>query len=270
MARRSKLDPASMPLDYCAIACNTAGYDRETSPLMEVAAVRVRDGRAVERFRSFVSTYKRVTDDLVRNAGITEAHLKGAPALEEVMAKLTDFVGDDVLIGAKYARFIKPFVERDALETCGVVMDNEWRDILFLADRMGLLSRDSLTDLCEHLGVDKERTHRALVDADATWRCYELMRRRAAGDDGTPEWLYDDVPLNSLGPDTDAEIESARDGSARVAYYIIGGLLILVSFGVFKLFGDSDIPEYAYDAMLLLPFLAGVACIVIGRRQGRR
>ena len=270
MAGKSKLDPSSMPLDYCTIACNTAGYDRDTSPLVEVAAVRVRDGRAVERFRSFVSTDKRVTDNLIKNANITDAHLKGAPSLDEVMTELTDFVGDDVLIGAKYARFIKPFLERDALDTCGVVMNNEWRDILFLADRMGLLSRDSLTDLCEHLGVEKEGTHRALVDADATWRCYELMRRRAAGDDGVPEWLYDDVPPRSLGPDTDAEVDSINKTAARIVYYVIGTLLLLMSFGVYKLLGNSSIPEYAYDVMLLLPFFAGVACIVLGRRHGRR
>lgn len=270
MARKSKLDPSSMPLDYCTIACNTAGYDRESSPLVEVAAVRVRDGRSVERFRSFVSTYKRVTDNLIKNAGITEAHLKGAPSLEEVMTELTDFVGDDVLIGAKYARFIKPFVERDALETCGVVMENEWRDILFLADRMGLLSRDSLTDLCEHLGVEKERTHRALVDADATWRCYEIMRRRAAGDEGAPDWLYDDAPLKSLGPDTDAEVDSIHKKVERITYYVMGGFFLLVSFGVYRLFGDSSLPEYAYDVMLLLPFFAGVICIALGRRRRSR
>ena len=213
----SKSDPRNMPTDYCTIACNTNGYDRDSSPLVEVAAVKVMGGHAVAAFRSFVATEKTASDNLRKNADITDMHLKGAPALEEAMIALLEFIGDMPLIGSKYARFIKPFIERDALGACGVVMENEWRDILWLAGRMDLLSRDSLTDLCEHLGVEKEHTHRALTDALAEWRCWELMRRRALGDTDRPEWLWDEVPITSLVPDTDAEVAAgAAEGKRRM------------------------------------------------------
>lgn len=219
-----------MPRDYCTISINTAGYDTSSSPIVEVAAVRVRDCRAVEAMRSFVATYHRVTENLEKNANITEAHIKGAPPLIEVMTELLDFIGDDTIIGTKYARFIKPFVERDALDTCGVVMENNWRDILFLADKMGLLTRDSLTDLCEQLGVPKEHNHRALVDAIAEWRCWELMRLRALGSDEMPAWVMEDVPTRSLGPDTDAEIELA-DKQTRLKMKFVKWVILAVFFG---------------------------------------
>ena len=236
MCAKAKDGTRRMPLDYCTIACNTIGYDK-SAPLVEVAAVRVRDGRAVEAFRSYISTLKIVSDNLRKNANITDRHLKGAPALDEAMSGLLDFIGDDLLVGAKYGRFIKPYIERDALAACGVVMENEWRDVLWKADGMGLLSRDSLTDLCEHLKIKKDAMHRAITDAVATWQCWEAMRLIDQGTEvkDLPDWIYHgDVPLTSLGPDTDAEIE-AEERAGRLFGKRVKWYAVAVLFAVFAL-----------------------------------
>lgn len=222
-----------IPMDYCTIACNSNGYT-DAAPLVEVAAVRVRGGRAVEAFRSFIACDRILIENLRKNANITDAHLKGAPSLEEAMTALLEFIGGDLLIGAKYARFIKPYIERDALEACGVVMENQWRDVLWKADGMGLLSRDSLTDLCEHLKIKKDAKHRALTDAVATWQCWEAMRLI---DQGTkvkdlPDWIYHgDVPVTSLGSDADAGM-AAADADARRAVKRVKWIALAVFFGI--------------------------------------
>lgn len=218
----------TMPTDYCTISCNTNGYT-DGAPLVEVAAVRVHDCRAVAAFRSFIACDRIVIDNLRTNANITDAHLKGAPTLEEAMTGLLEFIGDDMLVGAKYGRFIRPYIERDALAACGVVMGNQWRDVLWKADGMGLLSRDSLTDLCEHLKIKKDSKHRALTDAVATWQCWEAMRLIDQGCkvDDLPDWIYNgDVPVTSLGPDTDAAAASARRRKAPTVMIAIGAVLI--------------------------------------------
>ena len=219
MCAKSKSDPKNMPTDYCTIACNTNGYSKD-SPLVEVAAVRVESCRAVAAFRSFIACERQLIENVKTNGGITEAHLKGAPPLDEAMTGLLDFIGDLPLVGAKYGRFIKPYIERDALEACGVVMENKWRDVLWKADGMGLLSRDSLTDLCEHLKIRKDAKHRALTDAVATWQCWEAMRLIDEGAKvrDLPDWIYHgDIPVQSLGPDTDAEVERSTKEGLRMA-----------------------------------------------------
>lgn len=223
-------------MDYCTIACNTDGYT-EVDPLVEVAAVRVRDGRAAEAFRSFIACDRILIENLRKNASITDAHLKGAPQLDEAMSRLLDFIGNDLLVGAKYGRFIKPYIERDALATCGVVMENEWRDVLWKANSMGLLSRDSLTDLCEHLKIKKDPMHRALTDAVATWQCWEAMRLIDQGVEvnDLPDWIYHgDVPVTSLGPDADAEIEAEEQRSSfkkkRIKWYAIAAFFAAIAF----------------------------------------
>ena len=222
-----------LPTDYCTISCNTNGYT-DGAPLVEVAAVRVRDCRAVAAFRSFIACDRIVIDNLRTNANITDVHLKGAPTLEEAMTGLLEFVGDDMLVGAKYGRFIRPYIERDALAACGVVMGNQWRDVLWKADNMGLLSRDSLTDLCEHLKIKKDPKHRALTDAVATWQCWEAMRLIDQGTkvNDLPDWIYHgDVPVTSLGPDADAGM-AAADADARRAMKRVKWIALAVFFGI--------------------------------------
>lgn len=273
MATKSKSDPKNMPTDYCTIACNTNGYDQE-APVVEIAAVKVLGGHAVAAFRSFVACQKIASDNMRANANITDLHLKGAPPLEEAMAGLLEFVEDLPLIGAKYGRFIKPYIERDALRACGVVMGNDWRDILWLADRMNLLTRDSLTDLCEGLHVEKERTHRALVDALATWRCWELMRRRALGDTDRPEWLWEEPPVTELGPtdykELDAKSASLVATSGMVTFYVIGGFFIAVACGIYALLDGSELSKPILDVAVSVPFLAGCLCIWRGWCIGRK
>ena len=273
MCAKSKSDPRNMPTDYCTIACNTNGYDRE-APIVEVSAVKVMGGHAVAAFRSFVSCQKIASDDMRANANITDLHLKDAPSLEEAMGGLLEFVEDLPLIGAKYGRFIKPYIERDALRACGVVMENEWRDILWLADRMNLLTRDSLTDLCEQLHVEKERTHRALIDALASWRCWELMRRRALGDTDRPEWLWDDVPVTELGPtdykELDAEREALLAKSQKIAFYAFGAFFLLISIGLYYLLRNSMMDERSLNTVVGVPGLIGIVLIVVGRALDKR
>lgn len=264
-----------LPTDYCTISCNTNGYT-DGAPLVEVAAVRVRDCRAVAAFRSFIACDRIVIDNLRTNANITDAHLNGAPTLEEAMTGLLEFIGDDMLVGAKYGRFIRPYIERDALAACGVVMENEWRDVLWKADSMGLLSRDSLTDLCEHLKIKKDAKHRALTDAVATWQCWEAMRliEQGAKVDDLPDWIYHgDVPVTSLGPtdykELDAKSASLVATSGMVTFYVIGGFFIAVACGIYALLDGSTLSKSILDVAVSVPFLAGCVCIWRGWRIGK-
>ena len=261
-----------MPEDYCTIACNTIGYDASAT-LVEVAAVKVVRRRATEAFRSFISTERDVSENLIKNADITQLHLEDAPALEEVMTRLIEFIGDMPLIGAKYARFIKPYIERDALEVCGVVMENEWRDVLWLGKKMGVMSRDSITDLCENLHIKKDGNHRALSDAVATWQCWECLRLMSQGVeiDDFPDWIYHgDIECTSLGPDTDAKMGSMRRKSLMITYIVIGIFFILIATGINEALKGSTLDEMVTDTAVSIPFIAGCICIFLGFRARKK
>ena len=273
----------TMSTDYCTIACNTNGYSKD-SPLVEVAAVKVENCRAVAAFRSFVACERQLIENVKTNGGITEAHLKGAPPLDEAMTGLLDFIGDLPLVGAKYGRFIKPYIERDALEACGVVMENKWRDVLWKADGMGLLSRDSLTDLCEHLKIKKDAKHRALTDAVATWQCWEAMRLidEGAKVKDLPDWIHStDIPVESLGPDTDAEVERFNADVQVIAKRIMWGILAaILAFLTVTLRHTAEsvatLPYYQhldpkiYENASAVTVVLMIACIVMAVRAGRK
>ncbi|HJA29449.1 MAG TPA: 3'-5' exonuclease [Candidatus Olsenella pullicola] len=268
-----------LPEDYCAIACNTNGYDKMAA-LVEVAAVKVVGGRATEAFRSFIATDEDVIDNLRINADITEFHLANAPALEEVMTNLLEFIGDMPLIGAKYSRFIKPYIERDALKACGVVMENKWRDVLWLGGKMGAMSRDSITDLCEHLHIKKDRNHRALSDAIATWQCWECLRlmSQSVEIDDMPDWIYHgDIPCTSLGQDTDSlgsyasgNSEDSRRKGVMIVYCMMGALFILVAAGINELLKGSMMNDMVTGTAVSIPFIAGCVCIFLGIRARKK
>lgn len=238
MARRGKYDPESLPNDYCAISIETAGYDFETGQIAEVAAVRIRDRHDVARFRSFVAIDGGVPEDLTKNAGLCAAHFTKAPSREQVIAELLDFVGDDTLVSVKPGRFVQPFLERDALRYLGAVIPNRWMDLLLYARHEGALGRDSLTDLCQRLGVEKEPVHRPLTDAIATHRAFEVLRMRAEGAHEIPDWLMtEESRVQQLGPDTERWMKERKHSviwgalGAILLLGLVGGVMEMISEG---------------------------------------
>lgn len=222
-----KYSPEQLVNSYSTINIVTAGYDTASSPIIEVAVTKVVDGRQVERFRSFVDAgVTSLPESVEKNTGIRIAWLKGSPSIEQVMSRVIEIVDEDLIIASNGARFVRPFVERAALESCGIVMGNEWLDVLKVGKQAGVeYRRESLTDLCGKLGIEKERNHRALVDADAIHKSYQILRCRILGIANLDQHVFDEAPLEDMGPDTVGMADAKSRRNIHLIVTVVFGLM---------------------------------------------
>jgi len=150
-------------LDFETTGLSPDAGDRIT----EVAALRIADGRVVDRYVSLVNCGVRVPSFITQLTGITQAMVDGAPPAHEVVPALIEFIGADVL-AAHNASFDEKFLKAE-----GALLSHGCRHAglvcsLKLSRRVfpGMASY-KLGELSRVLGIGfKSRAHRAEADAE--------------------------------------------------------------------------------------------------------
>ncbi len=151
-----------------------AGEDR----LIEVAAVRLRDGEVVDTFQQLVDPGRHVPRRITRLTGISTAMVYGQPAAAEVMPAFVEFVGDAVLV-AHNLPFDARFLDVALAEAGLPPLQNPSLDTLRLARRLfPSFPSKGLSHLTAHFGIQVQGRHRALGDAEATATLLALMLER--------------------------------------------------------------------------------------------
>jgi DNA polymerase-3 subunit epsilon len=81
--------------------------------ITEVAALRIVDGKVVERYVSLINCNVRIPSFITGLTGITQAMVDGAPPVSKVVPELLDFIGGDTL-SAHNASFDDKFLRAEA------------------------------------------------------------------------------------------------------------------------------------------------------------
>lgn len=151
--------------NFTAIDLETTGRDTGKSEIIEIAAVRVRDGKITETFDSLVKPGIPIDGAASAITGITDKDLAGAPSFAELWPRIREFVGTDVLVAHNGYHFDFPILSR-MVESAGDEFSAITFDSLPLARDLVPTSR-KLGDLARHFGVDPGNSHRALDDTRA-------------------------------------------------------------------------------------------------------
>ena len=151
--------------EFVVVDTETTGRDPKVADLIEIGAVKIRDGQIVDRFSTFVSHGRQIFG--VQMNGITDGDVAGAPVAREAAEKLLAFVGSAPVIGQNVG-FDLGFLD-EALGESGKFIANGYYDTLTLA-REGYPDLESykLGDMARFFGVELETAHRAAADAEAT------------------------------------------------------------------------------------------------------
>ena len=193
--------------DYVSIDIETTGLDPKTDRIIEIGAVRVRDGVAVEIMNRLVNPRCELSDFIKDLTKIDESMLADAPFIDEVIAEVIDFCKEDVIIGHNIMMDYS-FLKRNAVNR-RLAFEKQGIDTLKLARVIFAdMEKKNLGFLCDALGISAENKHRAADDALATVRLFEIMKERA---EGVEEWakLFKPVQLRysvkKEGPITPAQ-----------------------------------------------------------------
>ena len=82
-----------MSLEYIALDLETTGLDPKKDKILEIGAARVRDGKILESYRTFVDNRIQISEFITNLTGITNEMTAGAPAPETAVSELLDFCG---------------------------------------------------------------------------------------------------------------------------------------------------------------------------------
>ncbi len=151
--------------EFVVVDTETTGRDPKVADLIEIGAVRVRDGQIVDRFSTLVSPGRAIFGAQMH--GITDADVAGAPVAREAAEKLLAFVAGSPVVGHNIG-FDLGFLD-EALGEPGKFIAGGCFDTLVIA-REGYPDLESykLGEIARFLGIEVETSHRGLADAETT------------------------------------------------------------------------------------------------------
>lgn len=160
--------------DYVCIDLETSGIRAKWDKIIEIGAVKVRNGIVVDKFEQLINPGVELSERIIDLTKITDDMLCDKPEIEEIMPKLIEFIGDDILLGHNIA-FDYNFLKQNAVNV-GITFEKEGIDTLKIARKTlkGLESR-GLEYLCNYFGIIDENHHRALNDAQVTSKLYLIL-----------------------------------------------------------------------------------------------
>lgn len=174
--------------DYCLFDLETTGISINYDEVVEISAVKVRNGRIVDEFSTLVNPGRRIPPQASAVNGITDKMVEDAPDFETALDGFLTFAGNDVLVGHNIAAFDLKFISRDALKYWGLVIDNDYIDTLLLARKyLKELPGRSLTELAKHYSINPEGAHRALNDCRMNQQVFEHLREEIENAPEEPE-----------------------------------------------------------------------------------
>lgn len=153
-----------------ALDIETTGLDPDGDAITEIGAVRFNTRRVEAEWHSLINPGRRIPPAITQLTGITDAMVRGAPLLRDILPELDDFVGDLPVLGHN-VRFDLAFLRKG-----GILRANDPLDTYDMAAvLMPTAGRYNLGALAQALGILLPATHRALDDARVTHAIYLKM-----------------------------------------------------------------------------------------------
>lgn len=149
---------------YIVFDIETTGLSVTQNKIIEIAAVKMVDGKEIDRYATFVNPHVRIPYNIQQLTNINDDMVKDAPDVAPVLAEFVQFAEDAVLV-AHNARFDIGFVNAKLKELGQPPLDNPVLDTLELARMLfPTMKNHRLNTLAAKYKVSLENHHRAIDD----------------------------------------------------------------------------------------------------------
>lgn len=158
---------------FNVVDIETTGLSYETDEIVEIAAVKFDGPKEIGRISFLVKPKKPLTEENLEALAINKIDpkdLEGKPSIEEVLPKIAEFCGDDVVIGHNFKDFDFNFINEATLK--GEL--EPIRGEVFCSLKIARLALEKFKHVVNHkletlikfyeIPVDETKLHRAVHD----------------------------------------------------------------------------------------------------------
>ena len=167
--------------DYVVFDLETTGFSPETNRIIEIGAVKVQNGKIVDKFSTFVNPQVPIPFRIEQLTSINDSMVIDAPVIADILPEFMKFCEGCVMV-AHNADFDMSFIKKNC-QRLDIPCKPTIVDTVALA-RVLLpnLNRFKLETVAKALGVSLENHHRAVDDAGCTAEIFvkfiEMLRER--------------------------------------------------------------------------------------------
>lgn len=158
---------------------NGAANGDSEAKITEIGAVRVINGKVVERFDQLANPGRPITPMISRITHITNEMVADMPPVDDVIKMFYDFVGDSILVGHNIKSSDLRYITK-AAHKAGIHFEVPFLDTYLLAkkhkDSQGW-DKVNLGYLAQHYGFEHKEAHRAWSDAEVNAAVYFELKK---------------------------------------------------------------------------------------------
>ncbi len=166
----------AFPEDYCVVDIETTGLSPEECEIIEIAAVRYRNGEKTAFFNTLIRPHSAIAPFITELTGITNDMVKDAPEIDTAIKDFYDFAGNDMLMGYN-VNFDINFLYDNLLRCHGICLSNDFVDVLRFARKvLTMLPDRRQTTVAAYYGIEITGAHRAAKDCEICNACYLRLR----------------------------------------------------------------------------------------------
>lgn len=160
--------------DVVVFDFETTGLEYSKNEIIEIGAVKLKNGEIVETFSCFVKPKQSIPEEITKLTNITNDMVKDAYTIDKVIPDFYKFCYGCVII-AYNIDFDYKFLNFQATKL-GYKFNNRQIDAMYLA-RLNVAGAKNfkLSSICAKLGVSLEGAHRAINDTIATAEVVKLI-----------------------------------------------------------------------------------------------
>ncbi len=154
----------------------TTGSIRGKDRIIEIAALKIRNGNVLDSFEHLVNPHKNISKQISKLTKITNAIVQDAPSIEEILPKYIEFVGEGVFV-AHNSLFDFCFINSE-VRRLGINGFKCQTDICTYRIAKKLLPKvraRGISGLSMHFDYPLEDRHRAMPDVKATHYFLEVF-----------------------------------------------------------------------------------------------
>ena len=192
-------------LEFVFFDLETTGGNPSNSEVIEIAAIKERDGKEIGRFQSLINPRRHIPRPVREITGIEPAMVKDAPVIEDVIDDLLAFIGDSILVSHGVLNDVS-FVAHYARKLRAIELPNFYVCThLLVSNFLPNIPVKSLSGVANYFSLPVGHAHRAMADAEMTRSIFwEIQKICAKNGFKSLEDLLkiqaDNQTLNRLGP----------------------------------------------------------------------